>query len=58
LTCSFHSGSILARAAMREGFVRLPRGLKLVANPLSDDLRPEPTDIRSWGLSLGDVEVF
>jgi GNAT superfamily N-acetyltransferase len=58
LTSSFHSGSMVGRTAMRAGFVRLPRGVTLAANRLRDDLRPDPTDLRSWALTLGDVEVF
>ncbi|HXF56077.1 MAG TPA: GNAT family N-acetyltransferase [Actinomycetota bacterium] len=40
------------------GFVRAPGGVTLVTNPLNAGLLPEPTDLRSWGLSIGDLEVF
>lgn len=40
------------------GFVRAPGGVTLVTNPLKAGLIPDPTDLRSWGLSLGDLEVF
>jgi hypothetical protein len=30
----------------------------LVANPLREEMDPDPTDLRSWALSLGDLEVF
>jgi len=44
--------------AFRSGFVPTPGGLTFVVNPLSDGLAPDPTDRRSWALSLGDLEVF
>jgi len=30
----------------------------LVARTISDAVEPDPTLLRSWALSLGDVEVF
>jgi GNAT superfamily N-acetyltransferase len=58
LTCSFPRGSVGSRAARRAGYVRALGGKTLVANPLRGDAAPEPTDLRSWALSLGDLEVF
>jgi hypothetical protein len=29
-----------------------------VVKPLHDGIRPDPTGLRSWALSLGDLEVF
>src|SRR5262245_10506110 len=57
---TFHapSRSPLARAAARSGFVRSPAGITLVANPLHQDIRPDPTRLDAWALSLGDLEVF
>jgi hypothetical protein len=52
------SGSAPAGAAVRSGFVPTLSGQTLVVNPLSEGLRPDPTDRRSWALSLGDLEVF
>jgi GNAT superfamily N-acetyltransferase len=52
------SRSTAARAAIRSGFVPTPGGLTFVVNPLTEGLAPDPTDRRSWALSLGDVEVF
>jgi GNAT superfamily N-acetyltransferase len=52
------SRSTVARAAIRSGFVPTPQGLRFVVNPLSEGLAPDPTDRRSWALSLGDLEVF
>jgi GNAT superfamily N-acetyltransferase len=47
-----------ARAALRLGFLPIPGGLTLVVNPLTEGLRPDPANPRSWALSLGDLEVF
>jgi GNAT superfamily N-acetyltransferase len=57
---TFHAPahSPLARAAARSGFLRSPAGITLVANPLRRDLRPDPTRLDAWALSLGDLEVF
>jgi len=58
LTCSFPRGSVASRAARRAGFVRAPGGMTLVTNRLGGESAPDPTDPRSWALSLGDIEVF
>jgi GNAT superfamily N-acetyltransferase len=58
LVCHFPSGSVQKRAALLSGFMRTPRGITLAAKPLRDDLRPDPTRLDSWALSLGDLEVF
>jgi GNAT superfamily N-acetyltransferase len=58
LTASFPVGSTARRAARVLGFLRAPKGVTLVVNPLRDSLDPDPTSIRSWALSLGDLEVF
>lgn len=47
-----------AWAATRAGFVRAPRGITFVARPLRPGILPDPGAMRSWALSLGDVEVF
>ena len=52
------SRSTVSQAATRSGFVPMPGGLTLVVNTLSEGLAPDPTDQRSWALSLGDMEVF
>jgi hypothetical protein len=56
LTCNLSTWS--AGVAARSGFVRSPLGMTLVVNHLGGDLRPDPTDLRSWAFSLGDLEVF
>ena len=58
LACSFPPGSSQEHAARRAGFVRVPGGMTLVVNTLGHDLEPDPRDLRSWSLSLGDLEVF
>ena len=57
LTCSFPSGSVQATAAARTGFLPSPEGLTLVANPLRE-MTVDLWSLRSWALSLGDLEVF
>lgn len=48
----------LAPRVAHAGFIRAPGGMLLVTNPLRGGLGPDPTDLRSWALSLGDLEVF
>jgi GNAT superfamily N-acetyltransferase len=57
-TCSFASGTDRSRAARSLGFLPSGRGMKFVVRPLADGLRPDPSHLRSWALSLGDLEVF
>jgi GNAT superfamily N-acetyltransferase len=57
VTCLLAPGSAARRAAALRGFVR-SRGPILVARPMRGDLAPDPTDLASWGVSLGDLEVF
>jgi GNAT superfamily N-acetyltransferase len=58
LTFAAPAGSAAAGAAARGGFLPAPAGITLVANPLAGDLRPDPSKLGSWSLSLGDLEVF
>ncbi|MGH2817498.1 MAG: GNAT family N-acetyltransferase [Actinomycetota bacterium] len=58
LTCHFPSGSASSFGARRAGFVRIPGGMTFLVNPLNGGLQPEPTELRSWALTLGDLEVF
>ena len=58
LTCSFPRGSAAGRASRRAGYLRAPGGMTLVTNPLRAGITPDPTALRSWALSLGDLEVF
>jgi hypothetical protein len=56
-TCCPPPGGIADRAARRGGFRRVPRGPVLVVRPLAD-LSLDPTELHSWALSLGDLEVL
>jgi GNAT superfamily N-acetyltransferase len=38
--------------------LRSPHGIGLVVNALGKDMRPDPTRLGSWALSLGDLELF
>jgi hypothetical protein len=58
LTCSFPPGSDAGRAARGAGFLPAPWGPRLVVNPLVPASGPDPTEMSSWGLSLGDLEIF
>lgn len=57
MTCLLPSGSAALKGARRTGFVRSPIGMTLTARPLQAG-SPDPLNMRSWALSLGDVEVF
>jgi GNAT superfamily N-acetyltransferase len=54
LVCAFPS----PRAAARCGFVHAPGAMVIAANPLRENLRPDPTQPGSWALSLGDLELI
>jgi GNAT superfamily N-acetyltransferase len=58
VTCHFARGSEADAVARRCGFVPVPAGVTFVVNPLRSAMRPDPRQLRSWRLSLGDVEVF
>jgi GNAT superfamily N-acetyltransferase len=58
LTLHAPSGTAIAGAAAGAGFLPTPRGMAFVVKPLRDGIRPDPTGLRSWALSLGDLEVF
>ncbi|HEX6207415.1 MAG TPA: GNAT family N-acetyltransferase [Actinomycetota bacterium] len=57
LTCHV-SGSPARGPLRRRGFLRAPLGMTFVTHPLDDGVRPDPTELSSWALSLGDLEVF
>ncbi len=58
VACAFPIRSVERAAAVRSGFLRSPGGMLLVARPLGDGLVPDPMDLRSWALTVGDLEVF
>jgi GNAT superfamily N-acetyltransferase len=55
--CRFPRRSAPARGARAACFLPAPGGPELVVNPLHQVL-PDPLELKSWGLSLGDLEVF
>ncbi|MDF2743542.1 MAG: family N-acetyltransferase, partial [Actinomycetia bacterium] len=58
LTFAAPAGSAAARAATRAGLLPSPVGISMVANPLRPGIRPDPSQLGSWSLTLGDLEVF
>jgi GNAT superfamily N-acetyltransferase len=58
VACHVPLGSTVAGAARLAGFVPVPTGITLVVNVLRERLDIDPFDLRSWNLSLGDLEVF
>jgi GNAT superfamily N-acetyltransferase len=54
VACAFPS----RRQAARCGFVESLQGAALTANPLREDIVPDPTSASSWALSLGDLELL
>ena len=58
VACRLPAGSTAARGAATLGFFRAPGGIRFVVNPLRDGILPDPAELRSWALRLGDVEVF
>jgi GNAT superfamily N-acetyltransferase len=58
VTAHLTARSAARRAATLAGFVPVPGGLTLVANVLREGIDPDPFRLRSWALSLGDLEVF
>jgi GNAT superfamily N-acetyltransferase len=58
LTCRFTASSSLGRAAWQSGFLPSRLGPRLAVHPLRDVIDPEPTEMSSWDLSLGDLEFL
>ncbi len=54
----FPRASAARRAALRAGYVRSPRGPRLMVNQLDQDIDPDPTVTASWALSYGDLELL
>jgi hypothetical protein len=57
VSCGFPPGSTAARAAMMLGFVPWRGGIELMVASVARPISPPPEEIRSWALSLGDLEV-
>jgi GNAT superfamily N-acetyltransferase len=47
-----------ALAAATSGILPAPGGIRFVVKAVADGVRPDPADLGSWALSLGDLEVF
>jgi GNAT superfamily N-acetyltransferase len=58
VTCHFPKRSVQAIAARQAGYFRAPVGLRLISKPLRNNLNPDPLNLGSWALTLGDLEVF
>ncbi len=58
LASHFPERSTAAAATKRSGYFKAPRGMTFVVNPMRDGISPEPKDLGSWALSIGDLEVF
>jgi hypothetical protein len=58
LTLHAPGGTRAAANATRAGCLPAPGGIAFVVNPLRAGILPDPIDVRSWALSLGDLEVF
>ncbi len=57
-TCHFAPRTVQRRAAALGGFLRSTHTELLLVYPIEGDLRPDPTDGRSWALTLGDLELL
>ncbi|HEX2027362.1 MAG TPA: GNAT family N-acetyltransferase [Nitriliruptorales bacterium] len=51
-------GTSTARGARRAGYLPAPGRATLVTRPLHDRISPDPTRASSWGVGLGDLELF
>jgi GNAT superfamily N-acetyltransferase len=58
VTFHYPHASAAARGARMAGFLRAPGGMMFVVNELNVDNVLDATQLDSWALSLGDLEVF
>ncbi|MGH2793466.1 MAG: GNAT family N-acetyltransferase, partial [Actinomycetota bacterium] len=58
IACHFAPGATAHAAVKRAGFLTAPRGMTFVVNPLHEGVVPDPHELGSWALSIGDLEVF
>jgi GNAT superfamily N-acetyltransferase len=58
VACHFSAGSPASAARRGAWFLPAPDGVTLTVNPLKPMHGPDPCEMGSWALSLGDVEVF
>lgn len=57
VACRFPSGGA-GPSPWRSRFLRAPGGIDFVVNPLGRRIEPDPADLGSWALSIGDLELF
>lgn len=57
LTCHF-SPAVAGGTGPARAWLNARRGMTFVANSLSTEVQPDPAQLGSWALSLGDLEVF
>lgn len=57
-TCHFPAHSMQRGAVARCGFVRSWRVERVLAHPFDVTGLPDPTELTSWALSLGDLELL
>jgi GNAT superfamily N-acetyltransferase len=58
ITCHFPPRSAQLAAVRRKGFLRSPRGQLLTVNPLGKGVANMSSNLDSWSVSLGTLEVF
>ena len=58
VAAAFPSGTAARNAMTRTAFLPAPGGMHLVVNTLDRSMTPDPTQLGSWALSLGDLEMF
>jgi hypothetical protein len=58
LTCATPAFGEHWFSSFKWGSFRTPHGIDLVVNTLGKDKQPDPTNLDSWALSLGDLELF
>lgn len=56
-TCHFPPGSVQRQAALQSGFVRSRHGETILSYMLDPAMSPDPTDLDSWALTLGDLDL-
>ncbi len=58
VVCHFPARSVQRGAALRSGFVPVGSGEQVLVYPLDPTVRPDPTELASWALTLGDLELL
>lgn len=58
IACSFPSGTPEKSVSRRRLFLPAPGGMTFTVNPLNQEVGSRGLSLDSWGLTLGDLEVF